>query len=258
MKCVLTIPRDRDPAARELLDDHRVGRQVQPHPAVLLGDGHAEQAELAHLRDDRLRELVGGVVVLRLRDDLLVDELADHLEDRLLLVGLLEERGRDGHARSYPASYLAGELHPRRRRERAAAAPARWSSWPATARRREWTFGELARRRRSAGRRAARARRPPRRRRPHAGRKPPGVGADDARLLPPGLRRAALHRAAAPEGPRSCGCAVAQPRLVVADARNAATLREAGWTGDTLWVPFEADASHTRRRPPSSRPRTRA
>jgi acyl-coenzyme A synthetase/AMP-(fatty) acid ligase len=39
--------------------------------------------------------------------------------------------------------------------------------------------------------------------------------------------------------------AVAQPRLVVADVRNADTLTAAGWSGDTLWVPFEADASHT-------------
>jgi acyl-coenzyme A synthetase/AMP-(fatty) acid ligase len=36
--------------------------------------------------------------------------------------------------------------------------------------------------------------------------------------------------------------AVAQPRLVVADRRNAELL--AGWAGDVLWVPFD-DASHT-------------
>jgi acyl-coenzyme A synthetase/AMP-(fatty) acid ligase len=36
--------------------------------------------------------------------------------------------------------------------------------------------------------------------------------------------------------------AVAQPRLVVADRRNAELL--AGWSGDVLWVPFD-DASHT-------------
>src|SRR3954470_19975297 len=39
--------------------------------------------------------------------------------------------------------------------------------------------------------------------------------------------------------------AVAQPRIVVADVRNEATLRDAGWSGDTLWVPLEAEASHT-------------
>jgi hypothetical protein len=65
-------PRDRDPAARELLDDHGVGREVQPEPAVLLGDGHPEQPELAHLLDDRLRELVLVVVVLGVGEDLLV------------------------------------------------------------------------------------------------------------------------------------------------------------------------------------------
>ena len=80
---------DRDPAARELLDDHRVGRQVEAHPAVLLGDGDAEQAELLHLLDDGLGELVLVVVLLGDREDLLVDELAHHLGDRLLLVGLL-------------------------------------------------------------------------------------------------------------------------------------------------------------------------
>ena len=112
MKCVLTIPRDRDPAARELLDDHRVGRQIQRHPAVLLGDRHPEQAELAHLGHDRLRELVHRVVVLGYRQDLLVHELPDHLQDGLLLFGLLGRHGRRGHGtppsltkrllRSYP------------------------------------------------------------------------------------------------------------------------------------------------------------
>ena len=90
---------DRDPAARELLDDHRVGRQVEPHAAVLLGDRHAEQPELLHLLDDRLREGVLVVVVLGVGQDLLVGELAHHLGDRLLLVGLLGVRGGGyGHA----------------------------------------------------------------------------------------------------------------------------------------------------------------
>ena len=39
--------------------------------------------------------------------------------------------------------------------------------------------------------------------------------------------------------------AVAQPRLVVADVRNADTLAAAGWSGETLWVPFEGAPSHT-------------
>ncbi len=85
--------RDRDPAARELLDDHRVGREVEAHAAVLLGDRDAEQAELLHLLDDRLGEQVLVVVVLGVGEDLLVGELMDHLGDRLLLVGLLGEGG---------------------------------------------------------------------------------------------------------------------------------------------------------------------
>src|SRR5215211_5719858 len=100
--------RDRDPAARELLDDHRVGRQVEPHPAVLLGDRDPEQAELLHLVDDRAGELVGRVVVLGLRDDLLVDELPDHLDDGLLLVGLLVERLGYGHGFSVPRAFGEG------------------------------------------------------------------------------------------------------------------------------------------------------
>src|SRR3954452_7821161 len=36
--------------------------------------------------------------------------------------------------------------------------------------------------------------------------------------------------------------ALAQPRLVVADRRNAEAL--SGWSGETLWAPFD-DASHT-------------
>jgi acyl-coenzyme A synthetase/AMP-(fatty) acid ligase len=39
--------------------------------------------------------------------------------------------------------------------------------------------------------------------------------------------------------------AVAQPRLVVADVRNEDTLRAAGWSGETLWVPLQAERSHT-------------
>ena len=38
--------------------------------------------------------------------------------------------------------------------------------------------------------------------------------------------------------------AVAQPRIVVADPRNAATLLEPAGPATTLWLPFE-DASHT-------------
>ncbi len=91
---------DRYPAARELFDDHRVRGEVQAHPAVLLRDGHPEQAELLHLLDDRLGEEVLVVVVLGVGEDLLVDELVHHLGDRPLLVGLLGVRGGGyGHDR---------------------------------------------------------------------------------------------------------------------------------------------------------------
>src|SRR3954452_6062842 len=43
---------DRDPAARQLLDDHDVGRQVEAEAPELLRDGDAEEAELLQLLDD--------------------------------------------------------------------------------------------------------------------------------------------------------------------------------------------------------------
>ena len=88
---------DADPAAGELLDDHRVGGQVQPHPPVLLGDRDPEQAQLLHLLHDRVGEAVLVVVVLGVGDDLLVGELADHLADRALLVGEVLGLGGYGH-----------------------------------------------------------------------------------------------------------------------------------------------------------------
>ena len=94
MKWVLTIPEMLIQPRRELLDDHRVGRQVEPHPPVLLGDRDPEQPELLHLLDDRLGEAVLVVVVLGVGDDLLVGELMDHLADRLLLVGPVLVGGR--------------------------------------------------------------------------------------------------------------------------------------------------------------------
>ena len=106
MKWVLTMPEIEIQPARELLHDHRVGGQVQPHPAVLLGDRDPEQPQLLHLLDDRLGELVLVVVVLGLGDDLLVDELAHHRRDVLLLIGLVEEvLGGYGHVGTAPGSF---------------------------------------------------------------------------------------------------------------------------------------------------------
>ena len=88
---------DRDPAAAELLDDHHVGREVEPHPAVLLGNRHPEEPELLHLLDDLLREGVLVIEVLGVGEDLLVCELAHHVADRALLVCLVKRVGGDGH-----------------------------------------------------------------------------------------------------------------------------------------------------------------
>ena len=106
-----------------------------------------------------------------------------------------------------------------------------------------------------ARRAARRARRAPRRRRPDARRQPPRVGAGDGRLLPPGLRRAALHRAAAAEGPAPA------PRGRAARARRLrraqrAVLREAGWSGPTVWVPGDGDGPSATP-PPARRARPR-
>ena len=315
--------RDRDPAARELLDDHRVGRQVEPHPAVLLGDRDPEQPELLHLLDDRLRELVRVVVVLGVRDDLLVDELADHLDDRALLVGLLVERraatamrledssalaarasgsdqreaqrlaGRRGPQRGAlvvvarrpgsPASSSAAteatsttsastrpgirdrligvvrdgwrhrmnagaralapqtarttlrrrELRDRRRRGRPAGRPRAGGAARATAR---GASGRSARSPPSAARSPARLTArglAARRRRADAGRQPARVGADDGRLLPPGLRRAALQRAAARR--RTSRCGSTRPRRASSSATSATPTcsPRAGWDGPT-------------------------
>ena len=222
--------RDRDPAARELLDDHRVGRQVQAHPAVLLGDRHAEKPELLHLLDDRLREGVLVVVVLGVGQDLLVDELADHLGDRPLLVGLLGVRGGGyGHAVSAPWSVFRGlvegeyrhELRPRRARARRRRA-SRWSSSRATAR---GASGASAR----SAERSARGS-PVRSRARGVGRgdvvmtlignRPEWV-LDDGRVHAHRRRRAAVHRAAAREGPAPAD----RRRAPVADRRRRAQPR---------------------------------
>ena len=59
------------PAVGQLLDDADVGQQVEAEAAVLLGDGDAEQAELAHLPSTiSVGELVRALELGRDRDDL--------------------------------------------------------------------------------------------------------------------------------------------------------------------------------------------
>src|SRR5581483_11266609 len=58
--------------------------QVEAEPAVLGRDRHPEEAELPHLRDERLRELVRVLVLGRDGIDLLLDPLADGRDDPLV------------------------------------------------------------------------------------------------------------------------------------------------------------------------------
>ncbi len=69
------------PAVGQLLNDADVGQQVEAEPAVLLGDGDAEEPELAHLRDDRVGEGVGALELGGDGDDLARHEAAHGLDD---------------------------------------------------------------------------------------------------------------------------------------------------------------------------------
>ena len=87
MKWVLITPGDAHPAARELLDAQRVGQQRLAKAAVLLRDHQPEQAHLPHRVDDGLRVGVGVFELLRVRDDLFVDELPHRGDDFGLKLG---------------------------------------------------------------------------------------------------------------------------------------------------------------------------
>ena len=86
------------PAAGDLLDHQGVGQQRLAEATELLGDGQAEDAQLLEPLDDLGRVLIGMLQLLGHRDDLLVDVLANGLEDLGLVlvesVGLTEA----GHA----------------------------------------------------------------------------------------------------------------------------------------------------------------
>ena len=77
---------------------HRRGEaalSAQAGAAVLLGGGEAEQAELAHLRDDVDREVVVAVPLGGVGGDLLLGEVADRPSELLVLGRQLEAHG--GH-----------------------------------------------------------------------------------------------------------------------------------------------------------------
>src|SRR4051812_9443171 len=172
--------------------------------------------------------------MLRLRDDLLVDELADHLDDRLLLVGLLEESSRRGHRPSLstlpPVNFTSDVV--------ASAPPSGRAlvELAADGSRREWTFAELT----DAAERLAGA------------LDACGVRQGDVVLTLIGNRPewAITMLACFRQGYVVLPCteqlrakdlnlrlAVARPRLVVADGRNAEVLEQAGWDGPTIWGP---------------------
>ena len=90
--------RDAHPPAREFLDAQHVGQQRLAETAVLLRDHEPEQAHLLHPLENLLGVRVVVLERLRVRDDLLVDELADRAEDLLLNVRQARGLGQPCHA----------------------------------------------------------------------------------------------------------------------------------------------------------------
>src|SRR4029077_3766862 len=86
----LCVPGGRHPAARDLCDGERVGRQVETEAAVLLRYPHPEQPHLAQALDDPLGVGVACLEIVRNRDDLAVDEVAYGIQDVELLITELE------------------------------------------------------------------------------------------------------------------------------------------------------------------------
>ena len=81
--------------ARELLDDEAERGVVEAGAAVLLGDGHAEHAELGERAQRVQRHVVIGVPGGRVRRDLALAELADERLHLALGVGQLGDHGQD-------------------------------------------------------------------------------------------------------------------------------------------------------------------
>ena len=97
--------RERHPAPAELDPGQRVGHQVEPGAAVLLGNGEPEQAELLHPLDDLLGELVPVLELVGDRDDLLLDEVPNGLDDGALLVVERNETGLGCELRHQASSF---------------------------------------------------------------------------------------------------------------------------------------------------------
>ena len=80
-------PGERHPAARQLLEDDGERRVVHRRAAVLLGDVEPEEPQLLHRLDEGVRVLAPMLHLGRDRRDVALDELADGLNDELLIVG---------------------------------------------------------------------------------------------------------------------------------------------------------------------------
>src|SRR5438132_1617191 len=74
-----------------------------PPPAVLLRHGEPEQPELLHPVDDLIGELVAMFELVCHGDDVLVHELADHLDDRGLFLVEIDQPGRWPRRHGYPS-----------------------------------------------------------------------------------------------------------------------------------------------------------
>src|SRR5690606_30542897 len=89
---------DRAGSARDLLHRHQVGEVTHAADAVFRIDGHAQQAELAELGPQVLREGVVVVDLRRTRGDLRLRETLDGLTQRVDLLSKLERSHRPPHS----------------------------------------------------------------------------------------------------------------------------------------------------------------
>ena len=79
----------------QLLVDDALLQHAQAGAAVRFRDIGADQAGLLRLADDRPRKLIGLIIVLGGREDLLLGEVPRHLADHLLLFGQIEAQHQD-------------------------------------------------------------------------------------------------------------------------------------------------------------------
>ncbi len=196
---------DAHPAAGDLLDHQRVGQQRLTEAAVLLRDHQPEDAELLEPVDDLLRVDVAVLELLRVRDDLLVDEAPDRRQD--LAAGCRSDR------RSAPSGStvlllrdcgvrVTGEYGPRRRGPGVCLLTRRALAWWSTRRRPGRAEDENLL---PGDPPSAAADRPRRRPRPYGRRTPqyapPGYAADPATRRPGTAPPRLVRRPASTAGP---------------------------------------------------------